>query len=179
MPDVQHNALSGSELHEPKGISGAAAGAVYIADGAGSGSWSQPVVDADDGAAGEVPVANGSGDVVWSPREYHLTGVIADISTASTVYVAIPYAGNVAKIVTVLGGTIATADSTVTLKDNAGNTMGGVLVAFSGSAAGDVDFDDTIANSDVTSNDFVSVETDGASTNTIPLYFTIVVERSS
>lgn len=179
MPDVQHNALTGAELHEPKGIAAAASGAVYVANGAGSGSWVQPVVDADDGSAGEVPVANGAGDVVWSPRFYTIEGRINDISSASTVYCPIPYAGNIVKIVGVLHGAISTADATVTLKDNAGNTMGGVVVANAASAAGDVDFDDTLTNNDVTDNDYVTVETDGASTGNEEWWFTLVIERSS
>jgi len=83
MPDVQHNTLSGSELHEPKGIDSASAGEVYVADGSSGGAW--------------------------SPRIEILTGVIADVSTAETVYVPIPYSGNVAKIMTVIEGAISTS----------------------------------------------------------------------
>ena len=36
---IQHNLLTTSELHEPKGIDSATAGQVYFADGAGSGQW--------------------------------------------------------------------------------------------------------------------------------------------
>lgn len=36
---VAHSALTGSNLHEPKGVASATAGTVYLADGAGSGSW--------------------------------------------------------------------------------------------------------------------------------------------
>lgn len=179
MPDIQHSAMTGAELHEPKGVASAASGTLYHANGAGSGTWVKPVVDADDGSAGQVPVANGSGDVVWTAREYHLTTVIADISTASTVYLAVPYAGNVSKLTTVLGGAIATADATILMKDNGGNTMGGVTVAFTASAAGDVDFDDTLVNQDVTVNDYITIETDGASTNAVPLYCTVTIERSN
>lgn len=39
MPDVQHNTLTGSEIHEPKGADSANANEVYVADGLGSGSW--------------------------------------------------------------------------------------------------------------------------------------------
>lgn len=39
MPTIQHNVLTTSDLHEPKGISTASAGDVYVADGAGSGTW--------------------------------------------------------------------------------------------------------------------------------------------
>lgn len=37
-----HRNLTGADLHEPKGVATAAAGTVYVANGAGSGSW-QPI----------------------------------------------------------------------------------------------------------------------------------------
>jgi len=40
MANVSHASLTGSNLHEPKGVASATAGTVYIADGAGSGAWS-------------------------------------------------------------------------------------------------------------------------------------------
>lgn len=36
---VEHSTLTGSSLHEPKGVAAAAANRVYVSDGAGSGSW--------------------------------------------------------------------------------------------------------------------------------------------
>lgn len=39
MADVEHNALTDPELHEPKGAAAATAGQVYVADGAGSGAF--------------------------------------------------------------------------------------------------------------------------------------------
>lgn len=39
MATIQHNSLVGSEVHEPKGINTATAGQVYVADGKGSGVW--------------------------------------------------------------------------------------------------------------------------------------------
>ncbi len=36
---VAHSTLTDPELHEPKGISSATSGSVYIANGAGSGNW--------------------------------------------------------------------------------------------------------------------------------------------
>lgn len=44
MPTIQHNLLTGSELHEPKGISSATAEQVYVSDGAGGGVWRSLVV---------------------------------------------------------------------------------------------------------------------------------------
>lgn len=39
MANVPHSTLTGSELHEPKGIETAALGTVYVANGSGSGTW--------------------------------------------------------------------------------------------------------------------------------------------
>lgn len=39
MANVNHASLTGAELHEPKGAASAALGTVYVANGAGSGSW--------------------------------------------------------------------------------------------------------------------------------------------
>lgn len=36
---IQHASIADPEIHEPKGVSTAAAGTVYRADGAGSGAW--------------------------------------------------------------------------------------------------------------------------------------------
>lgn len=36
---LEHATLTGSQLHEPKGIAAAAANRAYISDGAGSGTW--------------------------------------------------------------------------------------------------------------------------------------------
>ena len=42
MADIQHSALTDPNIHEPKGITTALAGQVYIADGSNSGDWSFP-----------------------------------------------------------------------------------------------------------------------------------------
>lgn len=40
MTDKSHATLTGTDLHEPKGVAAASSNTVYIADGAGSGAWS-------------------------------------------------------------------------------------------------------------------------------------------
>ena len=37
---IQHNTITGTDLHEPKGIAAAAANLVYVANGSASGAWS-------------------------------------------------------------------------------------------------------------------------------------------
>jgi hypothetical protein len=55
MANVTHSSLTGSKLHEPKGVASAAVGKVYISDGAGSGDWTYLPIGwgnyKDDGAA--------------------------------------------------------------------------------------------------------------------------------
>src|SRR5512139_1550675 len=39
MPTVAHKNLTGTDLHEPKGVAAAAVDKVYVSNGAGSGTW--------------------------------------------------------------------------------------------------------------------------------------------
>lgn len=63
---VQHKDIPDAQLHEPKGVSTAATNQTYVANGAGSGSWSEPEPKGASGAnSGDVYVANGAGSGVW------------------------------------------------------------------------------------------------------------------
>ena len=42
MANVEHSSLTGSALHEPKGVATANGGEAYVANGSGSGTW-QPI----------------------------------------------------------------------------------------------------------------------------------------
>ncbi len=62
MANVEHKDITGANLHEPKGVATASVGKVYVADGAGSGTWDfakPPGTLA--AAAGEVYVSDGAG----------------------------------------------------------------------------------------------------------------------
>lgn len=41
MANVQHASLTDPELHEPKGVASATSGQVYVANGSGSGTWTE------------------------------------------------------------------------------------------------------------------------------------------
>ncbi len=147
-----HSALTDPELHEPKGASTAQAGEVYLADGLGSGSWVVP--------------------------PYTVTGVIDDVSTASTIYLAIPYAGTVKKVVTVLAGSLTTANAIVTVRNSAGTSMGTLTITQAGSAAGDVDTLTPVSNNTVTSDSRIQIDTDGGSDTARKLYVTVYIQGS-
>ena len=156
MANVNHNTLTDPYLHEPKGVASAASGKVYVANGAGSGAWT-----AKETLVGET-----------------LAGYIDNISAVSTVYVPIPFAGTISKVVTVLEASIASADSTITVKNSAAASMGTITVAYSGSAAGDIDTLLPSSNNTVTADSFITIASDGGSTNTAALRFVVVLDRT-
>ena len=55
MANIAHASLTGAELHEPKGADAAAIGEVYVADGAGSGSWASVGTSAFTGMIADFP----------------------------------------------------------------------------------------------------------------------------
>lgn len=105
---------------------------------------------------------------------------IADVSTAGQIFVPVPvgFDGEVIEVRTALNGAIATADADITLKvGGTAMTNGVVTIATSGSAAGDVDVAFPSGNNAVAAGEAIEVETDGASTNTIEVFGTIVIRR--
>ena len=94
-----------------------------------------------------------------------LSETFADISTASTIYFAAPYAGYLESIQITLFNAITLADSIVTVKvDNV--TVGTSLtIAFTGSAKGTT-FRREYQNVPVKLGSIIEVITDGASSTT-------------
>ena len=65
---IEHNTITDPDLHEPKGVSTALAGEVYIADGAGSGTWEHQTVTLLDSTGenfGRIITADGAGGASW------------------------------------------------------------------------------------------------------------------
>ena len=147
-----HSTLTGADLHEPKGVAAATAGQVYQTNGAGSGSHVN--------------------------NYYTLLVTISNVSSAQTVYVPFGFAGTVKKITSVLKNAITVADATITAKNSGGSSMGTLTIAFSGSAAGDIDTLSPSSNNTFSADDFITVETDGGSTTAAELVLMIEVLRS-
>ena len=147
MVDVAHSGLTAANLHEPKGAASAAANTVYKATGGGSGAWS---------------AINGV-----------LTVEMNDVSAAETVYLVIPRACTVTKVSSVILNAITVADATVTISNHAGSSMGTITVAFSGSAAGDIDTLTPSSNNTFTAGQRIKLTSDGGSTTTCRTFYTI------
>lgn len=159
-----HKDLTGADLHEPKGVAAAAANNVYVADGAGSGTWKKLTLSTLDLTS------------VQSPNTYRLTGVIPDVSTASAILIPIPVNSTFVSARMVLGGTITVADSVVSFTRNDGSSFGStVTIAQSGSVEGTGFTFTATLNQTITGPGYIKIATDGASTTTQPLYVTVTL----
>ena len=107
-------------------------------------------------------------------KEYPVT--MTDVSTAGSVWVVPSTGGTISKIYSVINGAIGTADAGITVKINGVAVTGGAItIAFSGSAAGDVDSATPSALNTVVAGDKIEILTDGASTNTVAANFTVEI----
>ena len=111
-------------------------------------------------------------------NDYFITAEIEDISTASSTFVAIPDGGKVVKIITALQGAISGANAAITFEiGGTAVTGGGITVAHSGSAAGDVDTAEPTAANRVEEDGTIEMITDGGSTGAKKLLVTFVIRR--
>ena len=111
-------------------------------------------------------------------NDYFIYGEIADISTASSTFVAVPDGGKIIKIITSLQGAISGANAAISFEiGGTAVTGGGITVAHSGSAAGDVDSAEPTAANQVEEGGTIEMLTDGGSTGANKLNVTFVIRR--
>ena len=111
-------------------------------------------------------------------NDYFITAKIADISTASSTFVAVPDGGKIIKIFTALQGAIGTANGAITFEIG-GTAMTGsaITVTQSGSAAGDVDTSEPTAANDVVEDGTIEMISDGGSSTACECVVTFVIRR--
>ena len=111
-------------------------------------------------------------------NDYFITAKIADISTASSTFVAIPDGGKIIKIFTALQGAIGTANGAITFEIGGTAVTGGAItVTQSGSAAGDVDTAEPTAANRVEEDGSIEMITDGGSSTACECVITFVIRR--
>jgi len=111
-------------------------------------------------------------------NDYFVYGEIADISTASSTFVAVPDGGKIIKIATALQGAISGGDAAITFElGGTAVTGGAITVANSGSAAGDVDTAEPTAANDVAEDGTIEMITNGGSTGAQKLCVTFTIRR--
>jgi hypothetical protein len=107
-----------------------------------------------------------------------LTVQFPDISTASNLYVPIPYAGTITKIQSVLTAAISGGDAVFTVTNSSGSSMGTLTITQSGSAAGDVDTLTPSSNNTVTAGTFIKIACAGAPSSHVETCIVICVDGS-
>lgn len=91
---IEHKDITDGQRHEPKGASTASTGSVYVSDGAGSGSWTTPVLTGQASSLeGQILKADGAGNYSWknSPEGWahykHNSGTQTFTGTASKIQI--------------------------------------------------------------------------------------------
>jgi len=96
----------------------------------------------------------------------------ADISTAGSAFTVAPCRGKIIKMGSIIGAAITVADAAVASKINGTAITGGSwTVAFTSSAAGDVDTSVPSGANAVNEDDKIEFISDGGSTTTAPVTF--------
>ena len=111
-------------------------------------------------------------------NDYFLHAEIADISTASSTFVPVPDSGKIIKIITSLQGAISGGNAGISFEiGGTAVTGGGITVAHSGSAAGDIDTAEPTAANDIQEGQAIEMLTDAGSTGANKLNVTFVIRR--
>lgn len=161
-----HKDLPSSELHEPKGIITAATsdtGKVYTpsASVAGTGTLRYLV------------------DTEVKEKYAYISLYFEDVANKSDVYLPMNFAGTVKNVKCVIDGAIGGADTILTCKvGNTAMTNGTITIAFSGSAAGDIDSCTPTALNTFTSAQYLRVTSDVAGTGTVNANLLFTIERA-
>jgi len=153
MVDQQHANATDPNIHEPKDITTANSGDVYVADGANSGAWKANL------------------------NKYVVTKEIADVSTASSTFFAAPVAGKIVNIYMIVDGVITSANAVISTEINGvAVTSGDMTILFTGAAVGDNYQSTPSGTNTVSPGDKVEVITDGASSTAVKATLTYVIK---
>lgn len=147
---VQHAALTGAELHEPKGASTASADEVWVADGLGSGAFQKITTDQLDTTIVDI-----------NKRQIALQ--VENFTAGSTWMLPFTRNTTINKITTVISAATTTSDTTIAITKNSVSSLGSITVAYSGSAAGDIDSLTPASNNTFVNGDFMRIVLSGGS----------------
>lgn len=159
-----HSALTGADLHEPKGAASAGLNTVYIANGSGSGAWQKV-------GANQIDTTS-----LFNANEMTLTYTYRDIGTAGSKFVPISKAVAVERIVVVLDLLTATAATVLTFKNSSGVSMGTISIP-SGATAGTVYTLAPSSNNVIAADTKLQIDTDGgtSSTSDVTIAFNLLI----
>jgi hypothetical protein len=111
-------------------------------------------------------------------KDVIVTAYMADVSTASSAFAAVPRGcrGKIIEMGSTIYAAITSADAAITSKISGTAVTGGAwTIANSGAAAGDVDYAEPTAANVVAEYDKIEFISDGASSTTAPAMFYAVI----
>jgi hypothetical protein len=152
---VAHRDLTGADLHEPKGAETASLGAVYVANGSGSGTWRKLTTAELDTQS----IKNVNKEVVA------LT--MRDVGTASVLLLPLPFAATVTRITAVLHGAISGADGVLSFTNNGSASLGTMTLLHASSGEGTAFSLTPATNAAFTAGTYLKIANDGAATGTV------------
>lgn len=109
--------------------------------------------------------------------EIVVSAYLADISADTSAYAVAPASGRLVRAYSVLQGAISAADATWVVEINGTAVTGTVTVAYTSSAAGDVDSVEYTTDVRVKEGDTIAFNSGGESSTTAPAMFYAVIRR--
>lgn len=152
---ASHATLTGASLHEPKGVATATANTVYVADGAGSGTWQTLTTSSLNTSS------------LLNVNKYKHSVQMTDVSDADFILVPVPSAATLTKATIILNNAVTTADATLTFTNSTGpSTLGTATIVQASSAEGyTVTFTPSV-NAAFTAGSYLKIASDGGSDTT-------------
>lgn len=159
-----HSLLTGTDLHESKGVAAATAGQVDVADGAGSQVWKLLTTASIDPSSFK------------QTNKFFFTCQLPDLSTPSSqVYLGIPINCTINSIQYVLNNAITSADGSIIATNVTVGSMGTKTITQSGSTAGSTFTQTITTNNSITAGGHISIVANSGSSTTCIVYVTVSV----
>jgi len=163
---TDHKDLSGSELHEAKGVDSASADQVFVADGAGSGVFEK------------ITTASIDQTNIFNLNKVYVSQRVADIGTAASTFALMPVAGNITHIRSVVHGTTSGIAGFTFEIGGAAVTEPGFNIA-SGATNGTVDSSVPTGNNTVSAGGTLEIISDGVEANAVEATFIIEITQTA
>jgi hypothetical protein len=117
---------------------------------------------------------------LWKFEQYNIDVDIVSLNTVATYHIVAPLGGTITKIWSVIDSAIGTADTILTLAiGGVAVTNGVVTIAFTGSAAGDIDVATPTALNTITQGQQFTIACNGASTGAARCHVSILLLRTA
>lgn len=163
---AEHNTLTGASLHECK-----------LIDAAGTGDAGMVITPSAVDAG--VGVLRNLVESEVSDKTYALTCRVADIGGTTPARLVVPFTGTLTTVYTIIDAAIATADAVLTVAiDGVSVTPATVTIAYSGSAAGDIDTVAVTNNNIVVPGDMITVTSDGGPSGSAGCDVTLIFTKA-